>query len=256
MSVVGQIERKTQDNVVALFRQQLGYDYLGNWEYREDNSHVEVELLTQNLLARGYAAALADKAIAELKKAASLGGGRTLYEANREVYDLLRYGVKVKRGVGELFETVWLVDWSNPGANHFAIAEEVSIKGEHTKRPDVVLYVNGVALGVIELKRSKVGVSEGIRQNIGIRGKTSSVRSSRPSSCYSRATTLMACATRPLIRLKGTGPSGKSPPRFRNRSTVGCSRCVRKIGSLNSSTTSLSLIPAPRRPPVITSTSG
>jgi type I restriction enzyme R subunit len=171
MSVVGQIERKTQDHVVALFRQQLGYDYLGNWEYREDNSHVEVELLTQNLLARGYAAALADKAIAELKKAASLGGGRTLYEANHEVYDLLRYGVKVKSGVGELFETVWLVDWSSPDANHFAIAEEVSIKGEHTKRPDVVLYVNGIALGVIELKRSKVGVSEGIRQNIGNQGK-------------------------------------------------------------------------------------
>ncbi len=53
MSVVGQIERKTQDRVVGLF-QQLGYDYLGNWEYREDNSHVEVELLTQNLLARDY----------------------------------------------------------------------------------------------------------------------------------------------------------------------------------------------------------
>ena len=167
MSVVGQIERKTQDRVVELFRDQLGYDYAGSWEYREDNSHVEVDLLAQNLLARGYGTALADKAIAELKKAASLGGGRILYEANREVYDLLRYGVKVKRGVGEQFETLWLVDWSNPEANHFVVAEEVSIKGEHTKRPDVVLYVNGLALGVIELKRSKVGVSEGIRQNIG-----------------------------------------------------------------------------------------
>ena len=167
MSVVGQIERKTQDRVVELFSDQLGYDYVGNWEYREDNSHVEVELLAQNLLARGYDSVLADKAIAELKKAASLGGGRTLYEANREVYDLLRYGVKVKRGIGEQFETVWLVDWSKPDANHFVVAEEVSIKGEHTKRPDVVLYVNGIALGVIELKRSKVGVSEGIRQNIG-----------------------------------------------------------------------------------------
>ena len=167
MSVVGQIERKTQDRVVELFRDQLSYDYLGSWEYREDNSHVEVELLIQNLLARGYGAVLADKAIVELKKAASLGGGRTLYEANREVYDLLRYGVKVKRGIGEQFETVWLVDWSDPKANHFVVAEEVSIKGEHTKRPDVVIYVNGIALGVIELKRSKVGVSEGIRQNIG-----------------------------------------------------------------------------------------
>ena len=167
MSVVGQIERKTQDRVVELFRDQLGYDYVGNWEYRDNNSHVEVELLTQNLLARGCDSVLADKAIAELKKAASLGGGRTLYEANREVYDLLRYGVKVKHGIGEQFETVWLVDWVNPGANHFVVAEEVSIKGEHTKRPDVVLYVNGIALGVIELKRSKVGVSEGVRQNIG-----------------------------------------------------------------------------------------
>lgn len=167
MSVVGQVERKTQDRVVQLFRKQLNYDYAGSWEYREDNSHVEVDLLTQNLLARGYDAVLADKAVAELKKAASLGGGRTLYEANREVYDLLRYGVKVKRGIGEQFETVWLVDWSDATANHFVVAEEVSIKGEHTKRPDVVIYVNGIALGVIELKRSKVGVSEGIRQNIG-----------------------------------------------------------------------------------------
>ncbi len=51
--------------------------------------------------------------------------------------------------------------------NHFVIREEVTVKGQHTKRPDLVLYVNGIALGVIELKRSKVGVSEGIRQNIG-----------------------------------------------------------------------------------------
>lgn len=167
MSVVGQIERKTQDRVVELFRDQLGYEYAGTWEYREDNSHVEVDLLSQNLIARGYDSALVDKAVAELKKAASLGGGRTLYEANREVYDLLRYGVKVKRGIGEQFETVWLVDWSKATANHFVIAEEVSIKGEHTKRPDVVIYINGIAIGVIELKRSKVGVSEGIRQNIG-----------------------------------------------------------------------------------------
>lgn len=61
---------------------------------------------------------------------------------------------------------MWLIDWKNPEANDFAIAEEVSIKGENTKCPDIVLYVNGIALGVIELKRSSVSVSEGIRQNL------------------------------------------------------------------------------------------
>ena len=43
----------------------------------------------------------------------------------------------------------------------------MTVFGNRTKRPDVVLYVNGIALGVLELKRSIVSVSEGIRQNIG-----------------------------------------------------------------------------------------
>lgn len=75
--------------------------------------------------------------------------------------------MKVKPGVGEQTETVWLIDWANPEANHFAVVEEVTVLGQHTKRPDVVLYVNGLALATIELKRSQVSVTEGIRQTIG-----------------------------------------------------------------------------------------
>ena len=86
MSNVGQIERKAQDRVVKLFQEQLGYEYLGNWEYREGNSNVEVELLTQNLKARGYDDNLINKAIDQLTEAASLGGGHDLYEANQDVY--------------------------------------------------------------------------------------------------------------------------------------------------------------------------
>jgi type I restriction enzyme R subunit len=167
MSNVGQIERKAQERVVELLRGSLGYEYLGNWEYREGNSNVEIDLLTQNLRARGYADRVISKAIDKLRSDASLGGGRGLYEANRDVYELLRYGVKVKPGAGEQTETVWLVDWTRPEANHFTLAEEVTVLGQHTKRPDVVLYVNGIALVTLELKRSKVAVSEGIRQSIG-----------------------------------------------------------------------------------------
>jgi type I restriction enzyme R subunit len=167
MSNVGQVERKAQDRVVALFRDSLGYEYKGNWAKREGNSNLEVELLMQNLRARGYDDSLINKAVDKLKSDASLGGGRGLYEANRDVYDLLRYGVKVKPGTGELTETVWLIDWQHPLANDFILAEEVTVLGQHTKRPDVVLYVNGIAVATLELKRSKVSVSEGIRQTIG-----------------------------------------------------------------------------------------
>lgn len=167
MSDVGQIERKAQERVVKLFKERLGYEYLGNWEYRECNANIEIELLVQNLEARGYNDNLITRTLDQLGKAASVGAGHDLYEANRDVYQLLRYGVKVKPGVGEQTETVWLIDWANPGANHFVVVEEVTVLGQHTKRPDVVLYVNGIALATIELKRSKVSVTEGIRQTIG-----------------------------------------------------------------------------------------
>ena len=101
MSDVGQPERKTQDRVVRLLHEQLDYDYLGNWKDRAGTSNIEVDLLTQNLRARGYDDNLINKAIDQLKKAAAIGAGRGLYEANRDVYGLLRYGVKVKPGAGE-----------------------------------------------------------------------------------------------------------------------------------------------------------
>ena len=59
-----------------------------------------------------------------------------------------------------------VIDWKNPDNNDFAVAEEVTVTAENTRRPYLVLYVNGIALGVLELKRSTVSVTEGIRQNL------------------------------------------------------------------------------------------
>jgi len=169
MTTVGQRERATQNRVVALFRDTLGYRYLGNWFYREGNANVEPELLRDWLRAQGHDEALIGRALFALDKAAN-DGSKSLYDRNRAVYELLRYGVKVKADAGENTQTVWLIDWKRPERNDFAIAEEVTVRGAdakaNTKRPDVVLYVNGVALGVLELKRSTVSVSEGIRQNL------------------------------------------------------------------------------------------
>ena len=163
---VGQIERKTQNRVVALFRDRLGYDYLGNWEDRDDNSNIEEGYLRLFLSRAGYSEALTEKAIKELEKSVNRPQ-MSLYDINKETYSMLRYGIKVREGLGENYQTVYPIDWEKPENNHFAIAEEVTIKGNRVKRPDIVLYVNGIALGVIELKRSTVSVAEGIRQNIG-----------------------------------------------------------------------------------------
>ncbi|HQU17208.1 MAG: restriction endonuclease subunit R [Chromatiales bacterium 21-64-14] len=164
MSSVGQREILTQRRVIAFFRDVLGYAYLGHWQDREGNSNVEEDLLSRWLRRQGHGDKIIQRTLFELNKAAALGGSATLYDANRAVYGLLRYGVKVRPEVGERTVTVWLVDWEHPEDNDFAIAEEVTVCGVNTKRPDLVLYVNGIALGVLELKRSTVSVTEGIRQ--------------------------------------------------------------------------------------------
>ena len=164
-TTIGAKERVTQNRLIGLFRHVLKYAYLGNWEKREGNSNVEEEYLTAYLVRRGYTDKEIRSAIAKLKQAAgSLGGG--LYNANKEVYTLLRYGVNVQAEVTEKKKMVHLIDWANPMENDFQIAEEVTIHGASDRRPDLVVYVNGIALAVIELKRSTVSAHEGIRQNI------------------------------------------------------------------------------------------
>ena len=166
MSTVGQREILTQRRVVSFFQDELGYAYLGHWKDRADNCNIEKALLTDWLKHQRHNDKIIVRVLRDLDKVAALGGSKTLYDANREVYRLLRYGVKVRPHVGEQTVTAWLIDWKNPANNDFAIAEEVTVAGENIKRPDLVLYVNGIALGVLELKRSTVSVTEGIRQNL------------------------------------------------------------------------------------------
>ena len=169
---IGAIERVTQNRLIGLFENVLKYTYLGNWEKRENNSNVEEELLRGYLTGRKdpdggrrYTDKEIGSVVTKFKQAAgNIGIG--LYNANKEVYRLLRYGVNVNAECSDNKRYVQLIDWNNPAQNDFQIAEEVTVHGKSDRRPDLVVYINGIALAVIELKRSRVSVHEGIRQNI------------------------------------------------------------------------------------------
>lgn len=165
MSDVNELEIKTQYRIVhEILEKKLNYTYLGNYQDRENNSNIEEDLLLKFLLKK-YSEPIAKKAIEELKRVAH-NESRPIYEVNKEVYQLLKYGTGVLLYAGEKTTKVNFIDYDDFTKNNFYVAEEVTIRGKNEKRPDIVIYVNGIAVAVIELKRSTVSVNEGIRQNL------------------------------------------------------------------------------------------
>jgi type I restriction enzyme, R subunit len=162
-TTIGKAERVTQNRIIKLFCDELGYRYLSNWSDRAGNSNIEEVLVTEHLTRSGYSPEQISRALYLLKSEA-VNPNRSLYDNNKAVYSLLRYGVEVQTEAGKPYKTVHLINWIEPQKNNFGIAEEVTLKGGFERRPDLVLYLNGIAIGVIELKNSYVSIGNGIRQ--------------------------------------------------------------------------------------------
>ena len=165
---VGQPERGTQDRVIALLRDQLGYEFLGNWHGRTDTRSVVEPLLRSHLLKSGYPEVQVTHAISRLRAATdrTIVSKGALYDNNKAVYSLLRYGIDLPAEPGGKSPHIELIDWKQPSNNHFSMAEEVTLRGGRERRIDIVLFVNGIALGTLELKNSRTDVGIAIRQSI------------------------------------------------------------------------------------------
>ncbi len=154
-------EKEVQKQVIETFK-SMGYAYLGDLT-KSDNENINKESLKAWLVKNQK---INDKRWQRIEHEINDALTNDLYEANQRFYELLIYGVKTKISQNEPTQTSWLIDWKDVSKNEFSVAEEVSVKEQNMKRPDMVLYVNGIALGVLELKNSSVSVESAIRQNL------------------------------------------------------------------------------------------
>jgi type I restriction enzyme R subunit len=95
-------------------------------------------------------ASVVDQAVARVRRAES----QSAMAENERLHRLLVGGVPVEHRVDGAVRTslVWLIDWDEPGNNDWLAVNQFSLVGSKTRRPDVVVFVNGLPLALIELK--------------------------------------------------------------------------------------------------------
>ena len=161
-------EADYENSVIELFRNDLGYEYAYGPDIERDfYSPLYEEVLLDSLyrLNRG----LPDDAISDaLFKLKNFENGE-LVQKNAVFMDYLQNGISVRYFVDgeERSSIVYLVDYKNPDNNSFIVANQWTFIESSNKRPDVILFLNGLPVVLVELKspsREETDASEAYRQ--------------------------------------------------------------------------------------------
>ena len=161
-------EADYENSVIELFRNDLGYEYAYGPDIERDfYSPLYEEILIDSLYRLNRE--LPDDAIQDaLFKLKNFENGE-LVQKNTVFMDYLQNGIPVRYLVGgeERSSIVYLVDYKNPDNNSFIVANQWTFIENRNKRPDVILFLNGLPVVLVELKspsREETDASEAYRQ--------------------------------------------------------------------------------------------
>ncbi len=179
------LSEKTVSQYPALAElMNLGYEYLSHEAVRQERGKKYSNVLLENILREklkqlnsiqtldgrqhSFSEANIETAIQKLK---AVDDAQGLLRASEKVYELLTLGTSLEQTIDEdkKSHTLKFIDWENPSRNAFHITDEFSVERmgrSSTKRPDIVLFVNGIPLTAIECKAPDVPVNDAISQLI------------------------------------------------------------------------------------------
>lgn len=189
MSLVPQTQEQFSAHIPALhLLSALGWEYLSSsacLSLRSNNSEVLLKpiliaaLRDRHFEYKGEMYPLSNNAIDQIiRELSSPSLHEGLLAANERIYEKLTLGITVTEFMADGKKhqpTIQVIDWQNYAANSFHVSEEVEVlsaQGTHTRRPDVVCFVNGIPLLVIEAKRPDSGnpdksmIDEGVSQHL------------------------------------------------------------------------------------------
>ena len=176
-------EMSTSQRPAIEVLQKLGYKYISEEENKNLRNNILTDVIFKDILAKKlneinsyeykgekykFSASTIGQAIKDLNEDLVTG----LISANEKIYDLLTLGKSYQEnmvdGTKRSFDIKY-IDFEHPENNDFYVTEEFSVlrmNGKDYARPDIVLFVNGIPLAVIECKDASVPIIQAISQNI------------------------------------------------------------------------------------------
>jgi type I restriction enzyme R subunit len=178
-------KKAIQNKVVELFK-KMGYKYISEQENKDLRNNNLKNVILKDILKsqlikinsyeyKGQKYKFSEQSINNAINDLDVDLGEGLITTSEKIYKKLisgeAYTEKLKDGSKKSY-TINYIDWENPENNTYHFTEEYSVEKQDltgikkTKRPDIVVFINGIPLGIIELKKDSVKISEGIKQII------------------------------------------------------------------------------------------
>ena len=176
-------EMSTSQRPAIEVLQKLGYKYISEEENKKLRNYILTDVMFKDILAKKlneinsyeykgekykFSASTIGQAIKDLNEDLVTG----LISTNEKIYDLLTLGKSYQEnmvdGTKRSFDIKY-IDFEHPENNDFYVTEEFTVlrmNGKDYARPDIVLFVNGIPLAVIECKDASVPIIQAISQNI------------------------------------------------------------------------------------------
>lgn len=146
-------EDQLEQAILDLLQQQ-GYAYVSGESIHRSYKSILLEDDLRSFLSSQYACeSLTENEIARIVSRLDLIPATPLYEGNREAFRLVNEGFDLVRDNSQKIAVhINYIDFEKPSNNIFKVVNQFSVQGEKLRRPDVLLFVNGVPVAIIELK--------------------------------------------------------------------------------------------------------
>lgn len=146
-------EAELEKAIIELFEQQ-GYDYVyGNNIHRKYDDILLLDDLKSFISTRYESEYISDTEMQKIINQLTLIPATSLYEGNKEVFWQVNEGFDLVRDdISQVALHVDYIDYEEPGNNIFKVVNQYSVQGERLRRPDLLIFINGIPIGICEFK--------------------------------------------------------------------------------------------------------